>query len=100
MTELAELKQQVAVLANSQIKMEEALVSVAQSLKALTKLEVQHDETRESVSRAFTLIGKHDERLLEIDKALPTLKMSSNIFFRITTAIILLVAAAVVGKYW
>lgn len=96
--EMTELKQQVAVLASSQVKMENAMVSVADSLKALTRLEVQHAETRESVARAFTAIGKHDERLLAIDTALPTLKLSSNIFVRITTAVILFVAAAVVGS--
>lgn len=96
--DITELKQQVAVLANSHIKMEAAMVSMADSLKALTKLEVQHAETQAAVARMFKSAADNEKRIRDIEVALPALKMSSNIFVRITTAVILMVVAAIVGS--
>ncbi len=54
---------------------EETLASINETLRTLTSLEAKHMETRSALERAFTEIGRHEERLRSIELELPTLKL-------------------------
>lgn len=54
---------------------EETLASINETLRTLTSLEAKHMETRGALERAFTEIGRHEERLRSIELELPTLKL-------------------------
>ena len=52
-----------------------AVESIATSLSALTRLEERHEYTKQAMERAFSLIGKQDERLTKVELEMPSLKM-------------------------
>lgn len=54
---------------------EETLASINETLRTLTSLEAKHMETRSALERAFTEIGRHEDRLRAIELELPTLKL-------------------------
>ena len=55
-----------------------AVKSIDSSLRVLTRLEERHQETRESLERAFKSLSDHETRLREIEKDQPTMKMTRN----------------------
>lgn len=55
-----------------------AVKSIDASLKALTSLEIHHNQTRDAVGRAFSNIKDHEERLREIEGDLPTMRLVRN----------------------
>jgi len=70
-------------------KLENAMESIATSLKTLTELEVHHAETREALERAFKGIGenrtlilasceKMEIRVRAIENQMPILKLTSK----------------------
>lgn len=70
-------------------KLETAIETIAESLQTLTRLEIHHSETRESLERAFKAIeenrkayelscDKVDQRLRGVELQMPILKMTSR----------------------
>lgn len=57
---------------------ENTLKVISENLERLAALEQKHLETREALNRAFSSIGKVDERLRVIEMEIPTLKMVSK----------------------
>lgn len=55
-----------------------AVKSIDASLKALTSLEIHHNQTRESVGRAFIDIEDHEARLRLVENDLPTMRLVRN----------------------
>lgn len=55
-----------------------AVKSIDASLKALTSLEIHHNQTRESVGRAFTDIEDHETRLRKVEDDMPTMRLVRN----------------------
>lgn len=53
-----------------------AVVSIDESLKTLTRLDVKHDETRSSVARAFIFLEDHEKRIRAIEAEMPTVKLT------------------------
>lgn len=54
---------------------EETLSSISEAIRQLTALEQKHIETRQALERAFSSIGKMDDRVRSIELELPTLKL-------------------------
>lgn len=54
---------------------EETLASINETLRQLTSLEQKHLETRQALERAFSMIGKQDERIRDIELEIPTMKL-------------------------
>ena len=82
-----------------QDKTDEVLESIAESIKTLARVEVQHAETRESLLRAFKAIEDNrkdyedscdlvDKRVKEIELQMPILKMTSRWIIGGTLAIV------------
>lgn len=80
-------------------RVENAMQDIAQSLQALTRLEVYHKETKESINRAFIDIRQNrldyekscedvNKRLRIIETQLPILTMTSRWVIAGTIAII------------
>ena len=97
-SDIAILKQEMAVMAASVNKMEQAMVTIADSLKSLTRLEVMHSETRAAADRSLRAHADNEKRIREIEIAMPTLKLASNGFVRIVLVVITVIVAAVVGS--
>lgn len=53
----------------------EALSGVTESLQSLVKLEVAQTNTKEALERAFSGVGKVDERVDDLDKRIQALEM-------------------------
>lgn len=73
-----------------------AMESIDESLKTLTRLDVKHDETRDGLGRAFTLIEDHEKRMRAIEVEMPTVKLGRGWMFRAMTGIVGIVGLAVV----
>lgn len=54
---------------------EETLKAIKDNLGTLAALEQKHLQTREALERAFTNLGKMDERVRKIEHELPTLTL-------------------------
>ena len=54
---------------------EQTLHKIAESLDRLAALEAQHSQTRETLARFFSAIDKYDERMVRIEREMPTLKL-------------------------
>lgn len=76
----------------SEIK--DSLRDIAVSLSKLAVLEEKHANTAESLKRAFTEIGKLQERCKEIEKKLPTLVLASSWVFKAMLGILGLLGVA------
>jgi len=87
------LEQRVDQMRDDIKELKTAITSIAQSLQVLSALEVKHMETREALSRAFTEITGHDQRLHVIENDMPVLRLTSSA----ARAIGWLVITAVVG---
>lgn len=55
-----------------------AVKSIDASLKTLTSLEIHHNQTRESVGRAFADIEDHETRLRKVEDDMPTMRLVRN----------------------
>jgi len=55
---------------------EKAVGDISESLRRLVQLEERHTETREALSRAFTNLGDHEDRLRGIEVEMPTVKLT------------------------
>lgn len=63
-------------LTNYRLEMiEKTLQAIAESLDRLATLEAQHSQTRETLGRFFSAIDKYDERMVRIEREMPTLKL-------------------------
>ena len=54
---------------------EDTLKGIRDSLNTLAALEQKHMQTREAIERAFSNIGKIDERVRKIEHEMPTLTL-------------------------
>jgi hypothetical protein len=86
--EIAALKQQVQSIANGQDEMKTALKDISSSLKALTRLELQHNESQQAIKRAFARIDDHEDRVREIEKAIPTIKLATGWVFKASLGVL------------
>jgi len=76
------LYQRVENIAESQVEMKSALKDIAASLKSLTRLEVEHNESRSAIKRAFTRIDDHETRVRDMEDAMPTIKLATGWIFK------------------
>jgi len=56
-------------------RVSDAVKSIAESLQMLTRLDVQHDESRSGLGRAFVAIEDHEKRMRSMESEMPTLKL-------------------------
>lgn len=69
------LEFRVETLERDRDEIKRAVISIDESLKMLTRLELHHAETQEAMKRAFNSINDHETRLRPIEADLPTLRM-------------------------
>lgn len=82
-----------------------AVKSIDASLKALTSLEIHHNQTRDAVGRAFTEIKRledgdikdHEERLRLVENDLPTMRLVRNWVIAGVVGCVSMVGVAVAG---
>ena len=72
------LELRVANLEESVGEIRKAVRSIDGSLQTLTRLEVHHSETRDSLTRTFTQLGDHEERIRALEIEAPSAKMIRN----------------------
>ena len=72
------LEMRVARVESDVTEIKSAVKSIDESLKALVRLEVHHEETRDGLHRAFSEIEKIEERLSSIEVKMPTLQLTSG----------------------
>lgn len=78
-------------------KVSSALISIDESLKTLTRLDVKHDETRTGLVRAFSSIEDHEDRVRKIEEEIPTLKLVRGWVIAGTLALVGLVGVSIVN---
>jgi len=97
------LKADVAAIKSGQNEMKDALKDIATSMKSLTRLEIQHKESRDALQRAFEKIEDHEQRVRKIETDMPNLKLSSKwVFIAVLGALSLLGTASlmtILGAY-
>lgn len=92
-------------------RVEEAVSSIAESLKTLTRLEEHHKETREAINRAFEEIRTNrrdyedscdrvEGRLRAVELQLPILRMTSRWVIGGTLAVVSAVFATCGSILW
>ena len=79
---LIRLEEKIKVVASDMCDIKDSLKDIAGSLKTLAVLEEKHHTISEGMKRAFTVIDKHADRLDDIEKALPYLKLASSWLFK------------------
>lgn len=79
---LVRLEEKLKIVAEDMGQIKDALRDIASSLNSLAILEEKHKNTTESLQRAFTMIDKHGNRLDDIEKSLPYLKLASGWLFK------------------
>jgi len=89
---LIRLEERQEHLAADMSEIKHSIKDIAASLRALTKLETEHSETRDALKRAFTRIDDLEKRVRTIEDAMPTISLSSTWVFRAALAIIGLLA--------
>lgn len=95
MTEVAVLDARVTNLEKVVERVSDAVESIDESLKTLTRLDVKHDETNAGLSRAFISLEDHEKRMRAIEAEMPTMKLGSRWVFRAATGVLGLVGVAV-----
>lgn len=55
---------------------EKTLSSMSESVKQLVSLEQKHIETRQAIERAFDELKDHDNRIRDVEKEMPTMKLT------------------------
>lgn len=90
-----DLTLQVELLKRGHDELKDAVVSIKESQKDISKslsrlvaLEERHIETRESLKRAFTTLEKHDARIDDIERDMPQLKEMRSMCVKIIIAVI------------
>src|SRR3990167_7097833 len=79
---LIRLEEKIKVVAADMCDVKDSLKDIAGSLKILAVLEEKHNTATEAIKRAFAVIDKHANKLDEIEKALPYLKLASGWLFK------------------
>lgn len=72
---------------------ERAIEKISDSMAILVRLETEHLETRRAIGRAFKSIEEHEDRIREIEIAVPPLKETR----RLVIGALILIACAVGG---
>ena len=86
----------VTALAEDTSDMKKSLRDIASSLKKLAVLEEKHNNTTESLKRAFSTIDKNTDRLDIIEAALPSIKLASGWIFKAVLFVMALLGTAAV----
>ena len=73
-----------------------AVKSIDESLKALTRLDVHHQQTSDAIARAFQEIGKLDDKIDTMALQIPMLKQSSGWVTSAGQAVVMAVIMAIV----
>lgn len=76
------LEEKIKLVSDDMSEIKDVLKKIASSLNSLAILEEKHKNTTESLQRAFTMIDKHGNRLDDIEKTLPYLKLASGWLFK------------------
>jgi hypothetical protein len=87
----------LALLEDAVRRLAESQHEISESLKQMVRLETCHVETREGLNRAFIEMEKMDERLREVEQALPELKTTSR-WVKWGVIAVVATAMATVGK--
>jgi len=94
---LARVEEQMKGVAEDVGDIKTSLKDIATSLKTLAVLEEKHNNAAEALKRAFKAIEKNTERLDQIDKALPDLKLASGWVFKAVVGAMGLSGAAAIA---
>ncbi len=76
------LEEKIKIVSEDMGEIKSVLRDIASSLNSLAILEEKHKNTTESLQRAFTALDKHGNRLDDIEKSLPYLKLASGWLFK------------------
>ena len=79
---LARIEAGLSYFAGEQKKTNNALEAVAEALKQIAVMEVKQAEDRNALGRAFAEIEDVKERIVDIEKELPIVRMASGWVFR------------------
>lgn len=91
---LARVEEQIKAVAGDMSDVKDSLKDIAASLRTLAVLDEKHNNTAEALKRAFKIIDKNTERLDNIEKALPYMKLASSWVFRAILFVMALLGAA------
>lgn len=79
-------------------EIKQAIQGIAGSLQTLARLEERHQETRDSLSRAFGQIEDHEQRIRHIERDIPVTKLVRNWVIAAMTGLCGLVLMLMAGK--
>jgi len=79
-------------------EIKDAVGSIAKSLDTLARLEERHQETRDSLTRAFNRIEDHEVRLRKTEAEVPTTRLVKTWVIAGITGLVGIVASMIVGK--
>lgn len=88
------VEEQIKTIAKDMNDMKITMADMAKSLSTLAVLEVRHNTTAESLNRAFKAIERNDNRLSDIERALPNLSLASSWVFKAIVGSIAFVCGA------
>ena len=94
---LARTEGAVDDIRNAVGKIEEAVRTISEAMVALVRLDQKHIETSDALHRAFEEIEAVSTRVTAVELALPVLKLTSRWVVTAATAVVGLVAVAVVA---
>lgn len=89
------LEEQIKNIGRDVIDVKATMTEIAKSLAALAVLEVRHNNTADSLSRAFRAIEHNNERLDKIEKTLPNLTLATSWVFKGVIATVSIIGGAV-----
>lgn len=94
---LVRLEERLKTVADDMNEVKESLKDISISLKTLAVLEEKHNTTTEAIKRAFIIIDNHGERLEDIEKSIPYLKLASGWLFKGIIFVMSILGAAAIA---
>ena len=91
------VEERIKTIAADVTDMKATMKDIASSLSTLAVLEVRHNTTAESLSRAFKAITINSERIEKIERKLPNINLASSWVFKGVIGTIAIVASAIVS---
>lgn len=100
---LTRVEVQTGAISQDMSEVKESLKEISSSLRILSVLDVKHNNTVESLNRAFKEIDVLKKQILEAEKKLPNLLLASSWVFKAVLGVLGLFGVAAVGymlKSW